>query len=134
MGNLSHYINPAQIVKDKREYRAMVARVNALPEDYRYAYNKIQQYMWKFAAGGGLDMVALQADLLERGGRVRGQGRARHHRRGRRGVQRRAAGERDHVHLEMARRPQRGHQEEAGTEAARFGKLTRSVIRLPTSP
>lgn len=65
MGNLSHYINPAQIVKDKREYRAMVARVNALPEDYCYAYNKIQQYMWKFAAGGGLDMVALQADLLE---------------------------------------------------------------------
>lgn len=65
MGKLSHYINPAQIIKDKREYRAMVARVNALPEDYRFAYNKIQGYMWKFAAGGGLDMVALQADLLE---------------------------------------------------------------------
>lgn len=65
MGNLSHYINPAQIIRDKREYRALVARVNALPEDYRYAYRKIQDYMWKFASGGGLDMVALQADLLE---------------------------------------------------------------------
>lgn len=65
MGNLSHYINPAQIIRDKREYRATVARVNKLPEDYRYAYQKIQNYMWKFAAGGGLDMVALQVDLLE---------------------------------------------------------------------
>jgi DNA-binding ferritin-like protein (Dps family) len=65
MGSLSHYINPKQILEDKREYRRMMARVDALPEDYRFAYNKIQHYMWKFASGGGLDMVALQADLLE---------------------------------------------------------------------
>lgn len=65
MGKLSHYINPAQIMKDKREYRAMMARVKALPDDYRFAYEKIQHYMWKFASGSGLDMVALQADLLE---------------------------------------------------------------------
>lgn len=65
MGKLSHYINPAQIVRDKREYRALIARVNALPEDYRFVYKKIQDYQWKFAAGGGLDMVELQADLLE---------------------------------------------------------------------
>ena len=65
MGNLSHYINPKQILEDKREYRRMMARVDALPEDYCFAYRKIQHYMWKFASGSGLDMVALQADLLE---------------------------------------------------------------------
>lgn len=65
MGNLSHYINPKQILEDKREYRRMMTRVDALPEDYRFAYNKIQHYMWKFVSGGGLDIVALQADLLE---------------------------------------------------------------------
>lgn len=65
MGKLSHYLNPLQIIEDKREYRKMMTRVKALPEDYRFAYDKMQHYMWKYASGSGLDMVELQADLLE---------------------------------------------------------------------
>src|SRR5215210_7314250 len=28
----------------------MIGRVKALPEDYRFVYEKIQKYMWSFAA------------------------------------------------------------------------------------
>lgn len=64
MGNQSRCINLMQILEDKREYRRMMAGIDALPEDYRFAYDKIQHCMWKFASGG-LDIMALQVDLLE---------------------------------------------------------------------
>lgn len=44
---------------EKKEYRQMMNRVKALPEDYRYVYEKIQKYMWIF--GDGFDT----GDLLE---------------------------------------------------------------------
>jgi len=49
---------------EKKEYRKMTARVKALPEDYRYVYEKIQKYMWTF--GGGFDMGGL-LELFEGG-------------------------------------------------------------------
>lgn len=45
-----------KMVGDKKEYRQMMARVKALPGDYQFVYEKIQKYMWGFAAGDGLDM------------------------------------------------------------------------------
>ncbi|MDL2293728.1 DUF1048 domain-containing protein [Ruminococcaceae bacterium OttesenSCG-928-D13] len=42
---------------EKKEYRKMVKRVKALPEDYRYTYERIQKYIWIF--GAGLDMGGL---------------------------------------------------------------------------
>lgn len=33
---------------DKRAYRELMKRVNALPKEYCYAYKKIQQYMYNF--------------------------------------------------------------------------------------
>lgn len=59
------YLNPKKIMEGKREYRQQVARVNALPEDYRYVFKKIQAHMWRFAAGDGYDMVALHDGLLD---------------------------------------------------------------------
>ena len=29
----------------------MMARVEALPEDYQFVFKKIQNYMWNFSAG-----------------------------------------------------------------------------------
>ncbi len=54
-----------KLVGDKKEYRQMTARVKALPEDYRFVYEKIQRYMWSFAAGDGYDMVKIQYELID---------------------------------------------------------------------
>jgi len=51
--------------QEKRRYRQVMARVKALPEDYRYMYDKIQHYMWSHAGGDGMDMIRVLADLLE---------------------------------------------------------------------
>lgn len=54
-----------KIIRDKREYQAQMARVQALPEDYRFVYDKIQTYMWSFAGGTGMDMLKTQYDLID---------------------------------------------------------------------
>jgi DNA-binding ferritin-like protein (Dps family) len=54
-----------KLVGDKKEYRKMMARVKALPEDYRFVYEKIQKYMWKLAEGDGLDILKVQYDLID---------------------------------------------------------------------
>lgn len=54
-----------KLVGDKKEYREMMARVKALPEDYRFVYEKIQKYMWSYAAGDGYDMLKVQYDLID---------------------------------------------------------------------
>ncbi len=60
-----NYFNIRKIIRSKREYRQQMARVNALPEDYRYVFKKIQSHMWMFAAGAGYDMLKIHADLIE---------------------------------------------------------------------
>lgn len=40
-------------------------RVEALPEDYQYVFDKIQDHMWRFAAGSGYDMLKVHYDLIE---------------------------------------------------------------------
>lgn len=59
------YFNIKKIVKSKREYKEQMAKVEALPEDYQYVFKKIQEHMWKFAAGSGYDMMNIQYDLIE---------------------------------------------------------------------
>lgn len=54
------------IKKEKREYREYLERIKALPENYRYVYKKITEYMWSLYGGGdGYDMVAAQSGLLK---------------------------------------------------------------------
>lgn len=51
--------------EDKKQYREQMARINALPEDYRFVFKKIQDYMWSFAGGDGFDTLKTQYDLIE---------------------------------------------------------------------
>lgn len=54
-----------KIMGDKKEYKEQMARVAALPEDYRFVYEKIQNYMWSFAGGSGMDMLKTQYELID---------------------------------------------------------------------
>jgi DNA-binding ferritin-like protein (Dps family) len=54
-----------KLVGDKREYKQMMARVEKLPEDYQFVFQKIQQYTWNFAGGDGLDILKIHYDLIE---------------------------------------------------------------------
>ena len=54
-----------KVAQEKREYRAAMERVRALPEDYRFVYDKIQHYMWGHVAGDGMDMTVILADLVD---------------------------------------------------------------------
>lgn len=38
---------------EKREYKQMMKRVDALPKDYSFAFKKIQKYMYSVGAPGG---------------------------------------------------------------------------------
>ncbi|MDR1203859.1 MAG: DUF1048 domain-containing protein [Peptococcaceae bacterium] len=59
------YLNIGKILAEKREYKRQMARVEALPEDYRYVFKKIQSHMWMFAAGSGYDMMKIHYGLIE---------------------------------------------------------------------
>lgn len=54
-----------KMVGDKKEYKGMMARVKALPEDYQFAFEQIQKYMWRLAAGDGYDILQVQYGLIE---------------------------------------------------------------------
>ncbi|MFE4077745.1 MULTISPECIES: DUF1048 domain-containing protein [Peribacillus] len=54
-----------KILDDKKEYKEMMARVEALPGDYPEAYKKICNYMWGFPSGSGMDMLRIQYDLID---------------------------------------------------------------------
>lgn len=51
--------------KDKKEYRAQMARIQSLPQDYQFVFEKLQKYMWSFAGGNGYDMLHSQYDLID---------------------------------------------------------------------
>ena len=54
-----------RIKGDKKEWKRMEARAEALPSDYRIVYGEIKKYLWRFTAGDGMDIVAILKDLLE---------------------------------------------------------------------
>lgn len=62
---LNKYFNIKQMIKEKKEYREQVKRIDALPQEYQYVFNKIQKYMWSFASGDGYDMLEVQTGVLE---------------------------------------------------------------------
>jgi DNA-binding ferritin-like protein (Dps family) len=53
-----------KIIGDKKEWKKMEARAKALPGDYQVAYSEIKNYMWKFSAGNGMDIVVILEGLL----------------------------------------------------------------------
>ena len=52
------------VIGDKKEWRSMEARADALPRDYRIVYAEIKPYLWKFTTGDGMDTVAVLRDVL----------------------------------------------------------------------
>ena len=54
-----------KILGDKKEWKRMEARADALPNDYRIVYGEIKKYLWRFTAGDGMDIVAILKDLLD---------------------------------------------------------------------
>ncbi len=59
------YFNIKKIMEDKREYKEQIARVKALPKDYQFVFEKIQEYMWRFAGGDGMDVLDIQYGLID---------------------------------------------------------------------
>lgn len=59
------YFNIKRMIEVKREYKQQMARVDAMPEDYKFLFNKIQNHMWMFTAGAGYDMMEVHNDLVE---------------------------------------------------------------------
>ena len=53
------------VSRQKREFRAMQSRVNALPDDYRFVYRRIEKYLWNHAGGDGMEMINVLTDLTE---------------------------------------------------------------------
>jgi DNA-binding ferritin-like protein (Dps family) len=58
------------IIEGKKEWRAHVARVKALPKDYQIVYKEIQKYLFKVGPlelTEGTDLLAGIIDLFEEG-------------------------------------------------------------------
>ena len=53
-----------KLIGDRKEWKRMEARANALPSDYRIVYREMKSYMWRFTADDGMDIVAILADVL----------------------------------------------------------------------
>ena len=54
-----------KMIKDKKEYKEQLSRVEKLPEDYRFVFEKIQEYIWSFVGRDGSDMLKTQEKLIE---------------------------------------------------------------------
>ncbi|MEG2236014.1 MAG: DUF1048 domain-containing protein [Clostridia bacterium] len=47
---------------DKREYKQMMNRIDSLPEDYRFAFKKIQKYI--YTVGGSSGDMTIFTDMV----------------------------------------------------------------------
>jgi DNA-binding ferritin-like protein (Dps family) len=54
-----------KVVGEKKEWRSMEARADALPRDYRIVYGEIKQYLFRFASGDGMETLAVLKDILD---------------------------------------------------------------------
>ena len=45
-----------KIKEDKKIYKEHLAMVHSLPEDYQFVFYKMNEYIWSFAGGSGLDV------------------------------------------------------------------------------
>lgn len=58
------------MIEGKREWRAHVARVKGLPQDYQFVYKEIQKYLFKVGPvelNEGTDLLSGIVDLFEEG-------------------------------------------------------------------
>jgi DNA-binding ferritin-like protein (Dps family) len=69
-------MNLKDIIQGKMEWRAHVARVKALPNDYQIVYKEIQKYLFKVGPTdlkNGMGLLSGIVDLFEEGA-ARGKG------------------------------------------------------------
>ncbi|WP_379153362.1 DUF1048 domain-containing protein [Paenibacillus sp. sgz5001063] len=69
-------MNIRDIIEGKKEWRAHVARVQALPQDYQIVYKEIQKYLFKVGPvelTEGTGLLSGIVDLFEEGA-ARGKG------------------------------------------------------------
>lgn len=59
------YFNIKRMIEEKKKYKQQMARVDILPEDYKFVFKKIQNHMWMFAAGAGYDMMEIHNELID---------------------------------------------------------------------
>lgn len=58
------------MIEGKKEWRAHMARIKALPEDYQIVYHEIQKYLFKvgpYELNEGIDLLSGIASLFEEG-------------------------------------------------------------------
>ncbi|MGL5380312.1 DUF1048 domain-containing protein [Clostridium sp.] len=58
------------IIEGKKEWRAHMDRIKALPKDYQIVYNEIQKYLYKVGPvelSEGIDLLVGIVDLFEEG-------------------------------------------------------------------
>ena len=63
-------MNIQDIIEGKKEWRAHMARVKALPQDYQIVYKEIQKYLYKVGPvelTEGIDLLSGIVDLFEEG-------------------------------------------------------------------
>jgi DNA-binding ferritin-like protein (Dps family) len=53
-----------KIRRDKKDWRTLEARANVLTRDYRIVYGEMKSFMWKFATGDGMAMIAVLKEVL----------------------------------------------------------------------
>lgn len=53
-----------KILGDKKEWRSMEARANALPRGYQIVYGEVKSYLWRFTSGDGMATIAILEDVL----------------------------------------------------------------------
>jgi DNA-binding ferritin-like protein (Dps family) len=57
----------SKVTGNKKEWRAMKARIKALPHDYQVVYDEIMHYIWKSSAFSSMDVFNDLLDLFEEG-------------------------------------------------------------------
>ncbi|KWZ81820.1 MULTISPECIES: DUF1048 domain-containing protein [Heyndrickxia] len=57
-------MNIKSIIEGKKEWRAHVARVKALPQDYQIVYKEIQKYLFKVGVVEVNESIGLLSEIL----------------------------------------------------------------------
>jgi DNA-binding ferritin-like protein (Dps family) len=53
-----------EVLGNKKEWRSIEARADALPRDYRIVCAEIKLYLFRFASGDGMDSIAVLKGVL----------------------------------------------------------------------
>lgn len=53
------------IIEGKKEWRAHIARVKVLPEDFQIVYKEIQHYLFKVGPAEPADMISVLSELVD---------------------------------------------------------------------